>query len=506
MKIKALGCMGGRIPGQELTGLLVDGELLLDAGSASASLTITEQNQIKFLLLSHAHLDHLYSLAFLLEHRLYADVQEPLKIFASSEAIEIVKNNFLIDEILNPAVIQNLERLVILSELETGKSYEIGKYKVEPVLVNHFSGAIGFFVSEGDRQFLFTADTGPSETLWEQLKARSECQLLITEVSFPNRLEEVARLSRHLTPLLLKEELTKAQIQNRMIYLYHLKPGYLDLLFQELSEIFEFDLHLLKLGMELDLDLLLKKTRGAEALQSESAVPRKVPKFDFGRDLYEQRQGIEREFGVSFEQGVIIFEEGELGRHLYIIQEGEVEIYRIILGKKKVLSMLGAGDIFGEMSVFFTQPRTNSARALTRVKAYAFDRNAFEQLVRENYGIALKVIRMLAQRLQEADIHIENLLYQDSESRLVNTIIRAVEDEAIETKDGYLLRLTPEQLAIRTDLRVEELKKLLTKLIRSGLVFFKEGFFSIPNLEELKKLLSYLELKQKFDPLEKLKL
>ena len=181
--------MGGKIPGQELTGLLVNEELLVDAGSASASLTLSEQNKIRLLILSHTHLDHLYGLAYLLEHRLYAELKEPLKILASPDAIEILKNHFLIDELLNPAVIQNLTQLVELSVVESGKSYQLDKYQIEPVLVNHYSGALGFFITEGDEQFLFTGDTGSCDSLWEQLKVHPNCRLIITEVSFPNRLE-----------------------------------------------------------------------------------------------------------------------------------------------------------------------------------------------------------------------------------------------------------------------------------------------------------------------------
>jgi len=502
MRIKVLGCLGGRIPGQELTGLLVDEELLLDAGSASTSLKLSAQNQIKYLLLSHTHLDHLYGLAFLLENRLHARAGAPLAIFASKDAAEILTSDFLIESIAGSAVAQNLDQLVDITAVEPDKEYRFGKYAVQPVLVNHFSGALGFFVSDGESEFLFTSDTGPTDAVWDKLKQRTDCKLLITEVSFPNRLEEVARLSRHLTPALLKVELEKAGASNRAVYLYHFKPGYLDLLFQELTEIQDFDLHLLKIGMELEVAERDRKDQAPVRIRTEPRSGR-VPKFDFSKDLYEQRQNIDHEFGVSFEPSQVIFEEGDPGKHLYIIQEGNVEVYRIILGKKKSLFVLGPGDVFGEMSLITSQPRSATVRALTKVRAYAFDKDAFEQLIHQNYGIAVKIIRMLAQRLQEADVHIENLLYPDSESRILNTLIRAVEDEGIDTKSGYLLRYTPEQLAIKTDLPIEEMRKILAKLMRSGAIFFKDGLFHIPDLAQLKKLLEYVEFKQKYEPPEK---
>ena len=490
--------MGGKIPGQALTGLLVDDELLIDAGSVTCSLDIPAQNQIKCLFLSHTHLDHLYGLAFLLENRFYAKVPEPLKIFASKDAIEILTSDFLVEGIISSALYESLPKLVILSTVEPGKEYKLGKYTVEPVEVNHFSGPLGYFVSDAKAQFLFTSDTGPTDTVWSKFKQKPGCRLLITEVSFPNKFDEVARLSRHLTPALLKTELEKAAAQDRTLYLYHFKPGYLDQLFQELTELTEFDLHLLKIGMELEVEE--SKPEGEEEEKEKTdSVSGKVPKFDYSKDMYEQRQNLDHDFGMGYEPGVIIFEENDPGRQLFIIQEGQVEVYRIVAGKKKVLSILGPGDVFGEMSLICNQPRSASVRAVTRVRVYTFDRPAFEQMIRQNYGVAVKIIRMLAQRLQEADVHIENLLYPDNESKLINTVIRAVEDEGIETKDGYLLRLTPEQLAVKTDLPMNEMKRILAKLIESNLIAFKEGIFRIPDLKQLKKFLAYLELKQKYE-------
>ena len=461
MKIKILGALGGRIPGQELTGFLIDAEILVDAGSAGASLSASEQAKIKYLLLSHSHLDHIYSLSFLLESRFYLDIPNPLEIYASQETLEVLKENFLIEDFISPLVKENLGRLMNFKPLEPKKEYQIGSYLVKPVYVNHHIGSMGFFISNGKTEILYTGDLGPSEELWQEVKNHHQLKLILIEVSFPNRMEEIAILSKHLTPALLQEELKKAEVKDKEIYLFHLKPNYFDLLFQEISEIQGYNIYILKQGQVIDLEKE-KPTFQKDLEQREE----KVPRFDPQKDLYEQRASLEKDFGVRFSAGEIIFEEGEQGKHLYIIEEGQVEIYRMVLGKKKVLSILGPGDIFGEMSVFFDQPRKESARALSRVR-------------------------------------IENLLYRDNESKLVNTLIRAVEEEGIESGGGYILRLTPEQLAMRTDLSIEEMKRILAQLIRAGFISFQKGFFRISDLSRLKRLLNYLELKEEFEPLEK---
>jgi len=504
MKVRVLGAFGGKIPGQDLTGFLVDEELAIDAGSIAQGLELDAQLKLKHLLISHTHLDHLYTLFYLLENRFYNDANNLLRIYASQEAVDILTKEFLIEDIMNLPAISNFKKLVKIETVEPGKQYQIGNYVVEPVKVNHYAGALGYFISDGKAEFLFTSDTGPNRELWERLKMRKNCQLLITEVSFPNQLEEVARLSRHLTPELLQAELSQADLGRKEIYLYHLKPGHLDQIFRELSEVEGYELHLLKSGIVLEVGEPDEKEKALLKEKIES-VSGKVPRFDFSKDLNLQRQALDHEFGLSFEPGEIICAEGEAGKHLYIIQEGQVEVFRVVLGKKKVLAILGPGDIFGEMSIFFSQPRTATVKAITRVRVYAFDRPAFEQLIQGNYGIAIKLIRMLAQRLQEADVQIENLLYRDNDSKVINTLVRAIEDEGIKTKTGYSLRLTPEQLGIKTDLPAEEIKKTLARLIKNGVVSFKDGIFEIPDLERLRRLLEYLEMKSEFEPMDKLK-
>ena len=82
---------------------------------------------------------------------------------------------------------------------------------------------------------LFTSDTGPTERIWEVANTTEDLAALITECSFPNRLQAVADVSLHLTPQTLASELTK--LTRRVpVYLYHFKPPYVDDLRRELAD------------------------------------------------------------------------------------------------------------------------------------------------------------------------------------------------------------------------------------------------------------------------------
>jgi len=81
---------------------------------------------------------------------------------------------------------------------------------------------------------LFTSDTGPTEKVWEVANSTPRLRALIVEVSFPNRMQAVADISRHLTPSALAVELAKLR-RDVPVYLYHFKPPYVDELRAEIA-------------------------------------------------------------------------------------------------------------------------------------------------------------------------------------------------------------------------------------------------------------------------------
>jgi len=143
-------------------------------------------------------------------------------------------------------------------------------------------------------------------------------------------------------------------------------------------------------------------------------------------------------------------------------------------------------------------PRSASAQALTDVKLLAFERPAFEKLVADNFGVALRVIRTLAHRLHETDAMIENLLYLDPESKVVNVLIRVGSEEGIETDEGWLVRTTPEALAERSMVVPATLRKILADLVRDNLIVAKREAIVIPDIKKLQRMLKFLELKNEF--------
>ena len=108
------------------------------------------------------------------------------------------------------------------------------------------------------------------------------------------------------------------------------------------------------------------------------------------------------DFSCSYGAGDTVFEEGQDGAEMFIIQAGEVEILKDTDGDSCRLALLEEGDFFGEMAILESLPRTATARAVTDCALVRIDRNTFDQLVKHDPEIAIRMLRKLSFRLRQA--------------------------------------------------------------------------------------------------------
>lgn len=110
-----------------------------------------------------------------------------------------------------------------------------------------------------------------------------------------------------------------------------------------------------------------------------------------------------KEYTVSFSKGDSIFVEGELGTEMFIVQEGEVHIRKRLGEEMRTLSVLEKGDFFGEMAVIESQSRSANAIAATDVTLLVINGTRFNEMLRKNPEIAIRIIRKYSRRLREAN-------------------------------------------------------------------------------------------------------
>lgn len=249
MKIKVLGASGSDIPGQHLTSFLLDDLILFDAGGVTNSLNISQQQKIKYIFITHAHLDHIRDIPFLADNIIISGKNSQITVSSIREVIEDIKKH-LLNQKLWPdfTVIPNEKDSIIkLKKIRMGETIKINSFKVIPIKVKHTVSAVGYLVKKNKKTFFYTGDTGPTEDTWKELSDIA-LDALIIECSLPDKMKEIAKKTGHLTPELLLKELKLLRYPPKKIYITHIKPFYRKEIEKNIKLKFPYDIKLLTGG------------------------------------------------------------------------------------------------------------------------------------------------------------------------------------------------------------------------------------------------------------------
>ena len=115
-------------------------------------------------------------------------------------------------------------------------------------------------------------------------------------------------------------------------------------------------------------------------------------------------------FLVSYSAGARIFREGDIGTEMFAIRSGVVELTQSSGGETRVLARLEKGDFFGEASLLDDVPREATARALTDVELVRVSGAAFEEMLRRDPEIAVRMMRKLSRQAREITSSLEEIL------------------------------------------------------------------------------------------------
>jgi len=245
LKIKVLGCYGGQLLGFHLTSFLINDSILLDAGSPTEALSLEEQHNIRHICLSHTHLDHIKDIAFLADNRSLKRLggtkeNRSITIHSLQENLDVLKQHFLNDTIWPDftAIPSREDPILKFSPIESEVAFEIDGVRITPIMVNHPVPCTGFLLDQGGMQFIYTADTGSTDRIWEVANAQPNLKGIIMDCSFPNAYQHLADISGHLTPNGMIQELEKFKNLNQVpIYLYHMKPESLNIMTAEVERL-----------------------------------------------------------------------------------------------------------------------------------------------------------------------------------------------------------------------------------------------------------------------------
>ena len=236
MKLKVLGCSGG-IGGRDLrtTALLVDDDILIDAGTGLAELEVAQMARIDHVFITHSHLDHIACLPLMLDT--VVDLRErPLIIHATQATQDILRTHVFNWQIWPDfSEIPSRENPCMrFNTIQLGQRTVLNGRTITALPSNHSVPAVGYQIDSGAASLVFTGDTGVNDALWRELNEISGLRYLIIETAFSNRDRQLAILSKHLCPSLLSTELLKLR-QDPEIFITHLKPGQGELIMREID-------------------------------------------------------------------------------------------------------------------------------------------------------------------------------------------------------------------------------------------------------------------------------
>lgn len=154
-------------------------------------------------------------------------------------------------------------------------------------------------------------------------------------------------------------------------------------------------------------------------------------------------QLIERRYAKD----AVVVEEGLSGDYMYVIRSGSVKVTRASGdGREKIMALLEGGDFFAEMSLLDQRPRSATVRTLEATDLLALSRVAFLDLLTRSPSLSLGVIRVLTQRLRDADEQASSMSFHRVDERVKNLIERIAQPEG---EEGVRItpRLTHQQIA-----------------------------------------------------------
>ena len=199
-------------------------------------------------------------------------------------------------------------------------------------------------------------------------------------------------------------------------------------------------------------------------------------------------------FGKKIPPGTVLFQDGDKGEEMYIIQSGRVKISKRIRGVEKTLATLEKGEFFGEMAILNDKPRSASAETVDECEMLVIDRKTFDTLLRSNVEIAIRFIKRLADRLREANDQMESLMIKDNTSRLVSVLAKQVKDRK---KAGEFL-ITIDELSGLAGIENAQVRMILEKLASVRIVALSEETVHIASQDQVDRLLRYLEMREIF--------
>lgn len=209
------------------TSFLVNERIALDAGALTQTLSLEEQGRISHVFISHAHMDHLCTLPFLLDNVL-PEMREPIVLFAPPDTVQSLKDH-LFNGVLWPdftRISNDRTRVLSLRPLAPAETVTVRGVAWTPFAMEHEVACYGYLIEEAEASVFVCGDTSSLAVLDQVVARARNLRAVFLEASFPRESAGVARRSMHLCTDSFGAEVREHVPGDVQVLVSHVKPGF----------------------------------------------------------------------------------------------------------------------------------------------------------------------------------------------------------------------------------------------------------------------------------------
>lgn len=250
--IKILGASGSKAKHLNTTSFQIFKDIVVDAGNIINAMG-NDAQYINHIFLTHSHADHITDLPFIIE-TFFEKRKTPLTIYALEETIQVLKkhsfNDVIWPDFTKIKLLNSDEFSLIFKSISLNETIKVHDYYIKVIHANHIAGSCGYVITKNNQAFMISGDTYTNPVIWEEINNNKAITSLILECSFPDKLAELANITKHLTPALIAEGIKTLTRKNISIFYYHLKPSYKEDLYKDIEKhkLLEYNGKILKEG------------------------------------------------------------------------------------------------------------------------------------------------------------------------------------------------------------------------------------------------------------------
>jgi len=190
----------------------------------------------------------------------------------------------------------------------------------------------------------------------------------------------------------------------------------------------------------------------------------------------------------TLQAGTVLFHEKEIGTTFYVVLSGSVKLFtRSDGGEEKVLSLVGSGESFGELSLLDGRPRSASARTLEKTIVLELSSDQFMNLLQEHFDITRGILAELCRRLRATNEHVNDLTFLDGRTRVLKNLISLANRHG--KREGNLISipmtLNYDELAQMAGVEKSVLSEVVRELEARGVLSFGANEYKL-NLLKLR--------------------